>query len=225
MKKLVKKYMVKITEVLKNENSKINKLLPFFILFLFVLLNTIIVFKLYFKNEKTSKVLRLHVVANSNSLEDQIIKLKVNEKITKYISKLNNENLENKGILENIKENIAEILNISDETIKNSNVNYTASANIGKIHYEKKESILLDMDAGNYNSVQIVLGEGNGKNIWSLISPSKENLKNISLLNTIMPGIDKLYESDTSKEFVEDAENKNYTFKIVEVLKDITNKE
>lgn len=217
----MKENILKITESLKKENSKINKLLPFFIILLFILLNTLIVFKLYNKDKENNEIVRLHVVANSNLLEDQIVKLKVNEKINEYIANLNNKKLTSEEILENIKENIADILSISNEVIVDNNLNYTASANIGKIYYEKKQSMLLDMNKGNYNSVQIILGQGDGKNIWTLISPSKENLKNISFLNTIFPGIDKLYEENIDGYSIKYEKDNIYTFKIVESLKNI----
>ena len=72
-----------------NRHIKFNRniLIPSFIIFLFILLNTLIVLNIYTKETEKNKsnVLRLHVIANSNLVEDQIIKLKVYENITEYI--------------------------------------------------------------------------------------------------------------------------------------------
>ena len=54
------------------------------------------------------------------------------------------------------------------------------------------------MDKGTYNSAKIILGDGNGKNIWSFISPSKENLEKLKNYETIMPGISKIYNDNVT---------------------------
>lgn len=204
----------KIIYKLNDEKNRFNKLLPFFILLLFIIVNITIINNIYTKDFKNSNLFRLHIVANSNSLEDQIIKLKVNEKITNYIDNLSKQ--ENISI-NNIKDNIEEILTISNNTLKQNNIPYNASLKLGKINYEKKQSIILDMENGRYESIQIILGDGNGKNIWTLISPSQENLYKIKELNTILPGINSLYKFNETEKL----NTKEYTFKLVELVKKI----
>ena len=72
----------------------------FIAIFSFIILNTILAFNIY-KTEYISKdIFRLHVIANSNSIEDQIIKFKIDSKIQKYIKSLNFKNKKyNKQIL------------------------------------------------------------------------------------------------------------------------------
>ena len=55
----------------------------------FIILNTYIGIKYYIKESYNDNFIRLHVVANSNNTEDQIIKLKIDEKINEYITNLN----------------------------------------------------------------------------------------------------------------------------------------
>ena len=73
------------------------------------------------------------------------------------------------------------------------------------------------MENGRYESIQIILGDGNGKNIWTLISPSQENLDKIKELNTILPGINSLYKFNETEKL----NTKEYTFKLVELVKKI----
>ncbi len=201
-----------------NKNIK-DKVLPFFILLLFILLNVMIIFNLQEKESKKEDVLRLHVVANSNSLEDQITKLKVNEKVTEYFNNLTKkDNLSKNSILNIAKENSSHIITMADEIIKENNLSYNASLNIGKINYDKKESTTLDMESGNYDSIKIILGDGKGKNIWSLIKPSKENLQKLQGLDSILPEIKNLYNDDIESE---DKKDITYDFKIIEILKKI----
>lgn len=218
-------------ETFFNKHIKFNRniLIPSFIIFLFILLNTLIVLNIYTKEteKNNSNILRLHVIANSNLVEDQIIKLKVYENITEYIKKLELENniYSKDEIISKVKENISDILTISDDTISKNNLSYRTSVNIGKMYYDKKQSVLLDMDKGNYDSIKIILGAGNGKNIWTLISPSEDNLKNISNLNTIIPGIDKLYNDNNTNNPNDEKEEKiDYSIKIFEIYKNLKSK-
>ena len=55
-------------------------------IFSFILLNTLVAFNIYKTKFISKDIFRLHVVANSNSIEDQIIKLKAESKIKEYIS-------------------------------------------------------------------------------------------------------------------------------------------
>ena len=214
-----------------NRHIKFNRniLIPSFIIFLFILLNTLIVLTIYTKEteKNNSNILRLHVIANSNLVEDQILKLKVYENITEYIKNLELENniYSKDEIISKVKENISDILTISDDTISKNNLKYRTSVYIGKMYYEKRQSVLLDMDKGNYDSIKIILGAGNGKNIWTLISPSEDNLKNISNLNTIIPGIDKIYNDNNNNNQTDEKEEKiDYSIKIFEIYKNLKSK-
>ena len=84
-------------------------------IFSFILLNTLVAFNIYKTKFISKDIFRLHVVANSNSIEDQIIKLKAESKIKEYISSFN---INNKNELKNeIEKNKDEILQIANNTI------------------------------------------------------------------------------------------------------------
>ena len=72
------------------------------------------------------------------------------------------------------------------------------------------------MRQGTYESAKLILGEGQGKNIFTLIFPEKEDMENIQNLNSIVPGIETLYQENT-------ASSKNYSFKILEILDEFKN--
>lgn len=168
----------------------------FIAIFSFIILNTMIAFNIYKTKFVSKDIVRLHVVANSNSIEDQIIKLKIESKISDYISSLDSSK-KNK-LLKNIKESKDNLLSIADSTINESNKTYTASLKVGKIYYEEKQNMVLDMYNGTYDSASIILGEGNGKNIWSMIFPNEKTIDKIKELDTIFPGISNIYSSQKS---------------------------
>ena len=196
-------------------NKKINKV-AFIAIFSFIILNIYIGIKLYEKKEITDNIIRLHVVANSNDTKDQIEKLKVHSKIQEYI---NNLNIKEENILDYLKNNSNDILNIVNSTLSNDNINYDSYIKIGKINYEEKQSVTEDMPTGSYNSMQIILGKGEGKNIWSFIFPNEENIKKLENYNTILPNLSNIYEDNNYTK-----ENVEIEFKAVEIFNTIKEK-
>lgn len=146
-----------------------------FIIFLttFTLLNLFLIISCIENNNNISNFFRIHVVAATDSIEDQKIKLEVAENVQSYISNIT-EDLTDKS-KENLKnivtEHIDEILNIANYTIKENGKNYSVVANIGNIYYDEKIYNGIKADSGIYDSLQIVLESGQGQNWWSLIYP------------------------------------------------------
>ena len=103
--------------------------------------------------------------------------------------------------------------------MSNDNINYDSYIKIRKINYEEKQSVTEDMPSGSYNSMQIILGKGEGKNIWSFIFPNEENIKKLENYNTILPNLSNIYEDiNYTKENVE------IEFKAVEIFNTIKEK-
>lgn len=190
--------------------------IPMYIcIFSVLLLSGYISFKLYSKGKISDETFRIHVVASSNKIEDQIIKLKISEKIENYLE-IDFANLNNKQeIYDKIYSNIPQFFKIINEELKNNNVNYSSKIKLGKIHYDEKESLNLKMEAGSYDSIQILLGDANGKNYWNLIFPNKDDIDNLKYLDNILPDISTLYENE------EVETEPKYTFKLLEILNNI----
>lgn len=190
---------------------KKNNLHKYIFILSFTILNLYIGTKLSKKIIYQDSFIRLHVVANSNSITDQIEKLKISEKINTYINSLKiSANASKNEILCILNSNANEILKIANE-----NTNYNTTLQIGKIKYEEKQSLTYDMPSGTYDSVKLILGNGDGKNIWSFIFPNEKNIENIKNLETILPGISNIYDESTT------FENPTYSLKFVEVIKSI----
>ena len=129
---------------------QMKKLCLIIFLFSFISLNTYLSIKTINKLKNIDEITRIHIVANSNSLEDQIIKLKVYENINQYLNMLNLNKVNNSNeALQILKSNKNTILNIANSTLKENNIIYDTKLNIGKIYYDKKESITIDMPALN----------------------------------------------------------------------------
>lgn len=192
-----------------------------FVLFVFILLNCFFVIEMIQQEKEKENIFRIHIVANSNLEKDQIIKLKVVESIMSYLNTLPISNPQDATTI--LAQNSSKIIEIANETLKENNINYTSHLDIGNIYYDKKENIDLQMDSGIYPSARLVLGKGEGKNFWTLLFPTKEDMKNIENLETILPGISNIYENDSSLQDIqikkeENTAKKEYTFKLLEWL-------
>ena len=157
---------------------KLKKFKSTFILFIlcFIIFNIYLSFSIVKANSEKDEIVRLHVVANSNTIDDQLIKLKLSSKIEDFINSLQLENKNSKEIINILDNNTSNISKIVDNTLKEENINYNHTITIGKVYYnDSKESPTISMDKGLYNSIKITLGKGEGKNFWSFIAPNKEN--------------------------------------------------
>ncbi len=205
--------MKTINNILNNKKS------PFVIaLFSFIVLNIYIGINFYLKSNYQENFIRLHVIANSNDISDQIIKFKVDEKINEYISTLNlDKNYSKKEILNILNENSDNFIAITNNILNENNINYGLKLKIGKIKYEEKDNMIYNMPSGTYDSVNIILGNGNGKNIWSIIFPNEDNINKLKNYESILPGISNIYETEEK----ENKSEKQYSSKLVEIINNI----
>ena len=193
--------MININIIKKNKFKKIleNISLPLFITILSLLILSIYTFLgLYNKYQIKSSSFRLHVVSNSNSYEDKLVKTIISNDLENYLNNtLNINSLNSKTkVIQVINNNKEYILQSINTKLKNENKPYIATLKLGSIYYDKpKENILYTMEKGNYDSLQIILGDGNGENFWNLIFPNKENIDELNKLNTILPGISNIYNN------------------------------
>ncbi len=115
-------------------------------------------------------VLRLHIIANSDSKSDQEIKLKVRDAILSESGELfkNSDGLSASKRL--AKNNLKSFENTANNVIKHKG--YTAKAKIGKSYFNTRDYDTFSLPAGEYDSLIITLGEGKGHNWWCVIYPS-----------------------------------------------------
>lgn len=112
---------------------------------------------------------RLHVIANSDSEEDQNLKLKVRDKVIEQISKYNAKTKEEAiTYIENDKENLKKI---AENCIKENGFSYTVSIELGEENYPTREYEDFSLPAGLYTSLRVIIGEGDGQNWWCVLYP------------------------------------------------------
>lgn len=117
------------------------------------------------------KVIRLHIIANSDTLEDQSLKLKVRNEI---ISKANEEFEKVSSKIESEKiviEELEQIRQIAEEVVRNNNYDYKVNVYYGNYDFPRKQYEDIVFPAGKYDAVRVVIGEGKGKNWWCVMFP------------------------------------------------------
>ena len=125
-----------------------------------------------FSNDYKENLIRFHVLANSDSEEDQALKLKVRDKVISYLKpKLeDSESIsQSEKIILNEKD---KLMDICKETIKQNGYNYDVSINLGYSKFPTKQYSSVVLPAGEYKSLKIIIGKGQGKNWWCVVFPS-----------------------------------------------------
>lgn len=123
------------------------------------------------KEDISSKLIRFHVIANSDSIDDQSVKLKVRDAIMKTMNGkfvgINNR----KDSEKMIKDSLPEIQKIADNILKQNGKNYSAKAIYGRFDFPTKYYGTITLPAGKYDALRVVLGNGDGKNWWCVMFP------------------------------------------------------
>ena len=152
-----------------------------------ILLNLSIIFATNANNNNISNFFRIHVVANSDSIDDQLLKYKIAKQIDEYISCLTVSCESKQETKEKIESNIQKILSLCNSIIEEQGYNYNIKAYLGKIEYSEKQKDNIYMSSGIYDSLKIIIGNGNGNNWWSLIYPTTNSEFDINELKNDEP--------------------------------------
>ena len=118
-----------------------------------------------------SEAIRFRVIANSNSKEDQNTKLLVRNDLEKEISidlKNSKSINDSRKILSS---NIDTYEKLISNTLKNNDIRETFSINYGLNYFPEKNYKGVKYPAGNYESLVVTLGNGNGNNWWCVLFP------------------------------------------------------
>lgn len=136
--------------------------------------------------------IRFRVIANSNNKQDQLIKKKVVNNISKELIKTNDiSNIEDTR--KYIINNLPTFENIVDLTLKENKIDSSFSINYGKNYFPKKVYKKKVYKEGEYESLVIKLGEGTGNNFWCVLFPplcfSDEKVEYKSFIKEVIESI------------------------------------
>ena len=176
-----------------------------FILILFILFSIYIFISAYsyvlaISDNLYNSVFRLHVIANSDSQEDQNLKYIVRNALLNYINENSSEFNSKDDIINFSKNHIDTLKKLAEETIKKSGFNYPVSIDIGNFEFPTKNYGDISFPSGFYDGLKVKIGSANGKNWWCVMFPP---LCFVDTTNGIVP--------DSSKETLrENMDEENY---------------
>ena len=173
------------------------------------------------------KLIRFHVIANSDSDEDQNLKLKVRDAVIEYLQPklMNSSSIEESE--EIIKKEYVNLEKISKNIIEKNGYNYDVKVGIEYSNFPTKQYSNVVLPAGEYKALKIVIGSGQGKNWWCVMFPplcfvdeekgiiDKETDERLREVLT-----EEEYEMITQKD-EDEVSRVKVKFKIVEVLQNV----
>lgn len=117
------------------------------------------------------KIIRFHIIANSDSDEDQALKLKVKEAVVNYTSELlsNSKSIEETENLLSTHTN--DIITIANSVVKDNGYAYSITAGITNTYFPTKTYGNYTFPPGTYKAFQIKIGQAKGKNWWCVLYP------------------------------------------------------
>ena len=122
-------------------------------------------------NNIADSVFRLHVIANSNSKEDQELKLKVRDELLSYMNIISKDSTSKKEAMQIANEHKEEFTQIAEKVIKENGYNYTVNVQIGKADFPTKYYGDITLPAGTYDALKVQIGEAKGQNWWCVMFP------------------------------------------------------
>ena len=211
--------MKKFLNIIKNLMVKMVIILSF-LLFIYRLIcafsyaNTV-------SNEIQNSVFRLHVLANSDSKEDQELKLLVRDNLLEYMNKLCSGCKTKAEAIEIVEQNKEEFKQIALDTIRNAGYSYDVNINIGNFEFPTKNYGDISLPAGYYDALRVEIGEAKGQNWWCVMFPP---LCFVDISSGVVPEDSKelLEENMNEEEFAlisNDSDNKiQFKFKLLELF-------
>ena len=171
-------------------------------------------------NNIQNSVFRLHVIANSNSNEDQNLKYLVRDKILEYINSISDKEASKEDVIKLANDNIEEIKKVAENVVLENGYDYPITVSIGNFAFPTKTYGDITLPAGFYDALKVEIGKAEGRNWWCVMFPP---LCFVDVTSGIVPEESKetLKDNLSSEEYSlisENSDNKNFKFKIVEMF-------
>lgn len=158
-------------------------------------------------------VFRLHILANSDSEEDQALKLVVRDGILDLAEEMFKDSADKAEAIESAKENTLKIKQEAERVLAEKGYDQKVEISVGKAWFNTREYDDFTLPAGEYDALKVVIGEGEGKNWWCVMFPA-----------VCIPAATAEIDDALDKEESEIVHNKTVykpCFKIVEIFESI----
>ena len=123
------------------------------------------------QEQLSEKVVRLHVLANSDSEEDQALKLTVRDAVLEEAERLL-KRTENRGEAEGLlRGQLLELEQLANETVRNAGYEYPVTVKLEEVEFPTRTYEGFSLPAGEYLALRVLIGEAAGRNWWCVVFP------------------------------------------------------
>ena len=163
--------------------------------------------------ELYSDVMRIHILANSNSAADQSLKLAVRDKVLEACSRYYDGCSGKDEALDITRSHIGEIEAAAEREIRRRGFDYPVCARIVTDDFDTRYYGSFTMPAGRYDALRLTIGDGAGKNWWCVMYPS--------LCVGAASADDMKEELDRGEYRVVTSDRFDFRFRLVEYFEDV----
>ncbi len=122
-------------------------------------------------NDISNSVLRLHIIANSDSAADQELKLYIRDRIITDCSNFFNDCQSPKDAIQTANAHSQEIKKIAEDEIRRRGFDYPVNVSIGSTAFPTKSYGDITLPSGKYTALRIRIGNARGQNWWCVMYP------------------------------------------------------
>ncbi|MCI9349801.1 MAG: stage II sporulation protein R [Oscillibacter sp.] len=122
-------------------------------------------------DQLAEKVVRLHVIANSDSDADQALKLQVRDRVLERAEALLRQCESRQDAEKLLESRLFELRRIALEEIRDNGFDYDAVVRLTEMDFPTREYDSFTLPAGKYLALRVVIGEGAGRNWWCVVFP------------------------------------------------------
>ncbi len=162
-------------------------------------------------------IVRLHVLANSDTVEDQALKLKVRDAVIEYMEKQDDLNSAGEA-RKYLSENLNRLEEIAEGVIASEGYDYSARADLGVRYIPEKAYGGITFPAGNYEALNITIGRGEGENWWCVLFPPLCLLEEGTATDDEVVSGDEASEGNNDDEGSSEARKLRLRWKLAEIL-------
>lgn len=120
----------------------------------------------------SEKVLRLHVLANSDSEADQQLKLKVRDAILQESDRLFQQSDSKEAAMAQMAIHLSDVEQVAERTLRKNGCDLPVTAALKKVKFNTRTYGNITLPAGEYDALQVEIGAAKGKNWWCVLFPS-----------------------------------------------------
>ena len=147
-----------------------NSIIIIFLLFLYIFISAFSYVNAI-SQDISDSVFRLHVLANSDSTEDQNLKYKVRDNLIEYMNTICINVTSKDEAISIAKEHTSDFYEIAKNTILENGYDYDVTIEIDNFSFPKKNYGDITLPEGMYDALRVKIGEAKGQNWWCVMFP------------------------------------------------------